>query len=80
MQQQSQSADNSLAKRAEQTAYHQTLDENITASWDDLKDSLYMYSICAQQQLKQYESDLVRQTEVFHSYLEGILEFNDDLH
>ena len=79
MQQQSRIADNSLSHYEEQTAYHQTLGENINVSWDALKDSLYMYSISAQQQLSQYESDLIRQTEVFHTHLEGVPEFVNDL-
>jgi len=80
MQQQSPLTDNSSSDYGKQSAYQQTLDEHINASWDDLKDSLYMYSICAQQQLKHYEFDLIRQTEAFHTYLEYVPEFIDDLY
>ena len=75
MPQQALIADNSLANYAEQNAYSQTSSENINTAWDELKDCLYLYSICSPQQLKQYESDVIRQTKVFHTHLEDVPDF-----
>lgn len=64
---------------AEQETDSQTIDEAINTSWDELKDSLYIYSICAQQHLKQYEAEAVRLTKAFHTHLNAQPEFTLDL-
>ncbi len=64
----------------EQNAYNQALSQNISSCWDDLKDSLYLYSICAHQYLEQYESDVIEQTKVLHTHLEDSPDFIYDLH
>jgi len=79
MQQQSLLADDSFTYYEQQDTDDQTLSENISTLWNELKDCLYMYSICAHQQLSQYEAEVISLTKAFHTHLNHLPEFIVDL-